>query len=156
MPRLGIGDVSWPPIRLRNCGPSRDCSSFGPARMVKRHAVMRNSIARLYCRTTRRGGPTVRPPGSSRPSAESEAERILLAFRNLFETLTELEREIVGLVAQGRMNKQIAAEIGIAEITVKIHRGRIMQKMGAKSLAEPVKMAEVLGTEPAKTLRRET
>jgi FixJ family two-component response regulator len=49
------------------------------------------------------------------------------------------------LVTAGLMNKQVAAEIGIAEITVKIHRGNIMRKMAAKSLAELVKMAQALG-----------
>ncbi len=52
---------------------------------------------------------------------------------------------MLALVASGLMNKQIAAEIGLAEITVKIHRGHIMRKMGAKSLADLVRMAEMLG-----------
>jgi FixJ family two-component response regulator len=52
---------------------------------------------------------------------------------------------VLALVASGLMNKQIAAEIGLAEITVKIHRGHIMRKMGAKSLADLVRMAEMLG-----------
>jgi FixJ family two-component response regulator len=60
-------------------------------------------------------------------------------------TLTPREREVMALVATGLMNKQIAAEIGIAEITVKIHRGHIMRKMAAKSLADLVRMAERLG-----------
>ncbi|MBR1228880.1 MULTISPECIES: response regulator transcription factor [unclassified Bradyrhizobium] len=62
----------------------------------------------------------------------------------LFATLTAREREVMALVTTGLMNKQIAAEIGIAEITVKIHRGNIMRKMAAKSLAELVKMAQAL------------
>jgi FixJ family two-component response regulator len=53
------------------------------------------------------------------------------------------------LVTAGLMNKQVAAEIGIAEITVKIHRGNIMRKMAAKSLAELVKMAQALGVQRA-------
>ena len=52
---------------------------------------------------------------------------------------------MLALVASGLMNKQIAAEIGLAEITVKIYRGHIMRKMGAKSLADLVRMAEMLG-----------
>ena len=55
------------------------------------------------------------------------------------------EREVLALVASGLMNKQIAAEIGLAEITVKIHRGHIMKKMGARSLADLIRMAETLG-----------
>jgi FixJ family two-component response regulator len=67
-----------------------------------------------------------------------------------FETLTPREREVLPLVASGLMNKQIAAEIGLAQITVKIHRGRIMRKMGARSLADLVRKAEMLGIRHAK------
>jgi FixJ family two-component response regulator len=69
----------------------------------------------------------------------------------LFSTLSPREREVMALVAAGRMNKQIAADIGIAEITVKIHRGHIMKKMGAKSLADLVRMAETLGIRRAES-----
>jgi FixJ family two-component response regulator len=61
-----------------------------------------------------------------------------------FQTLTQREREVMSLVAAGLMNKQIAGELEISEITVKIHRGHVMRKMGARSLADLVKMAEVL------------
>jgi FixJ family two-component response regulator len=72
-------------------------------------------------------------------------EKIITNAQALFETLTPREREVLSLVAAGRMNKQIAAEIGIAEITVKIHRGHIMKKMGTRSLADLVRIAEILG-----------
>jgi len=85
-----------------------------------------------------------------------EADRSVLALRALFETLTDREREIFALVVTGLMNKQIAAEIGVAEITVKIHRGRVMRKMGAKSLADLVRMAETIGVNCAGTGARET
>ena len=71
--------------------------------------------------------------------------KILSDLQALFATLTPRERDVLVLVAAGRMNKQIAAEIGVAEITVKIHRGHIMRKMGAKSLADLVRMVETLG-----------
>ena len=58
---------------------------------------------------------------------------------------------MLALVAAGLMNKQIAAEIGLAEITVKIHRGHIMRKMGARSLADLVRMAEMLGVRRTKS-----
>lgn len=63
----------------------------------------------------------------------------------LFATLSPREREVMALVVTGRMNKQVAAEIGIAEITVKMHRRHIMKKMTAKSFADLVRMAEALG-----------
>ena len=72
-------------------------------------------------------------------------EKIVAELRAVFETLTARERDVLALVASVLMNKQIAAEIGLAEITVKIHRGHIMRKMGAKSLADLVRMAEMLG-----------
>jgi FixJ family two-component response regulator len=77
-------------------------------------------------------------------------EKSLSSLRGLFDALTPREREILALVAGGLMNKQIAGEIGLAEITVKIHRGHIMKKMGAKSLADLVIMAETLGIRRAK------
>jgi FixJ family two-component response regulator len=72
-------------------------------------------------------------------------ERILSDARTLFDTLTPREREVLSLVSAGLMNKQIAAEIGIAEITVKIHRGHVMKKMGTRSLADLVRLSEILG-----------
>lgn len=70
--------------------------------------------------------------------------KTLSDLQAVFATLTPREAEVLALVAAGLMNKQIAAEIGIAEITVKIHRGQVMKKMGAKSLADLVRMAELL------------
>ena len=55
----------------------------------------------------------------------------------------------MGLVSSGLMNKQVAGKIGLSEITVKVHRGRIMRKMGARSLADLVRMAEALGIRPS-------
>jgi FixJ family two-component response regulator len=74
-----------------------------------------------------------------------EADRIVANLRTHFETLTAREREVMALVSSGLMNKQVAAELGLAEITVKIHRGHVMRKIGAKSLTDLVKMAETLG-----------
>jgi len=74
-----------------------------------------------------------------------EADRIVTDVRTLFETLSTREREVLALVSSGLMNKQVAAELGLAEITVKIHRGHVMKKMGARSLADLLRQAELLG-----------
>jgi FixJ family two-component response regulator len=65
-------------------------------------------------------------------------------LRTRLETLSPREREVVSLVTLGRMNKQVAATIGISEITVKVHRHNAMKKLGARSLAELVRMADLL------------
>ncbi|MEJ0093946.1 MAG: LuxR C-terminal-related transcriptional regulator [Methylocella sp.] len=66
-------------------------------------------------------------------------------IRPCYEALTSREREVMGLVTAGLMNKQVAARLGISEITVKIHRANLMRKMQAQSLADLVRMAEILG-----------
>jgi len=74
-----------------------------------------------------------------------DAEKSISGVRSRFEGLTARERDVLALVASGLMNKQVAAELGLAEITVKIYRGQIMRKMGAKSLADLVRMTDALG-----------
>ena len=73
-----------------------------------------------------------------------ELDQSTSRLRSDFETLTPREKEIMKLVASGLINKQIAGKIGLSEITVKIHRGSLMRKLGAKSLADLVRMAETL------------
>jgi FixJ family two-component response regulator len=85
-----------------------------------------------------------------RDTKRRKDEKIVSNLQALFETLSPREREVLALVAAGLMNKQIAAEIGLAEITVKIHRGHVMKKMGARSLADLVRMAELLEIRQAK------
>jgi FixJ family two-component response regulator len=74
-----------------------------------------------------------------------ENEQANIDLKSRFAGLTKREKEVMALVATGLMNKQIAARIGLSEITVKVHRGNVTRKMGARSLAELVKMAETLG-----------
>jgi len=74
-----------------------------------------------------------------------EAEQADAQFRRNFESLSSREREVMALVAAGLMNKQIAFQLGVAEVTVKLHRGSLMRKMDARSVAELARMAEVLG-----------
>jgi FixJ family two-component response regulator len=78
------------------------------------------------------------------------AEGAVSEIRAHFEALTGREQEVIGLVTSGLMNKQIAAQLGVSEITVKVHRGNVMKKMGARSLADLVRMVDALGLRRAK------
>jgi FixJ family two-component response regulator len=69
----------------------------------------------------------------------------LAELRGRYRVLTEREREVMKLVVTGRVNKQIAADLGLSLVTVKVHRGQVMRKMRAKSVAELVRMADRLG-----------
>ncbi|WP_223531341.1 response regulator transcription factor [Pseudomonas sp. GL-R-19] len=86
---------------------------------------------------------------------ERDSERLLAeqsgaALRTAFEALTQREREVMRFVVAGLMNKQIAAELNLSEVTVKVHRGQVMKKLGARSVASLVRMAETLGVEPSR------
>ena len=83
--------------------------------------------------------------------ARRESDKTTSDMRTSFEALTLREQEVMALVTSGLMNKQIAAEIGVSEITVKFHRGNVMRKMGARSLADLVNMAGILGVRRTKT-----
>ena len=82
--------------------------------------------------------------GLARDRAWLDNEKALAGLRARFETLTPREREVMALVVAGRLNKQIAYEIGVSEITVKVHRGQVMRKMQAASLPDLARMADRL------------
>jgi RNA polymerase sigma factor (sigma-70 family) len=82
--------------------------------------------------------------GLARDRARRESERALAALRERFDTLSPRERDIMLHVVAGRLNKQIANDIGIAESTVKVHRTNLMRKMKARSLPELSRMADTL------------
>src|SRR6266850_2303646 len=85
-----------------------------------------------------------------RDDREARRERAeLAAIRQRFDMLTPRERDVLGLVVQGRLNKQIAGDLGISEKTVKFHRGRVMEKTQAGSVAELVRQSDRLGLWPA-------
>jgi FixJ family two-component response regulator len=77
--------------------------------------------------------------------ARRKSRKTSAVVRSLFESLTPREQEVIRLVTAGLMNKQVAAEMGVSEITVKVHRGNVMRKMKAHSLADLVRMADMLG-----------
>ena len=81
----------------------------------------------------------------NRDRARRQNDEAVSHLRSLYELLTPREREVMALVTEGLMNKQIAGRLNVSEITVKIHRGNAMGKMGARSLAEFVRMADDLG-----------
>jgi FixJ family two-component response regulator len=91
--------------------------------------------------------------GLARDRARQELDKALRAVRERFDTLTSREREVMIQVAAGRLNKQIANDIGISESTVKVHRTHLMRKMKARSLPELSRMADMLKIGPEEPQR---
>jgi FixJ family two-component response regulator len=87
----------------------------------------------------------------NRVSREARAE--LADLRRRYKSLTSREREVLQLVVNGLLNKQVAADLGVSLVTVKLHRGQVMRKMAANSLAELVKMMQKLETVDRGTTR---
>jgi RNA polymerase sigma factor (sigma-70 family) len=91
--------------------------------------------------------------GLARDRVRRESDRTFAALKERFETLSPREREVMIHVTMGRLNKQIANDIGISESTVKVHRTHLMRKMKARSLPELSRMADILELTPQKSLR---
>jgi FixJ family two-component response regulator len=89
----------------------------------------------------------------SRDRARRSEQRAGENIRERYEMLTPREREVMGLVTAGLMNKQVAGHLSLSEVTVKIHRGNLMRKMEAQSLADLVRMAESLGVRDTSVAR---
>ena len=85
-----------------------------------------------------------------RDRVRREEDKLTTKLRTHFASLTAREREVIGFVTTGLLNKQIAAEIGVSEITVKVHRRNAMRKIGARSVVELVRMVDLLGLGPTK------
>ena len=83
--------------------------------------------------------------GIEKDRLRRSSEKGIADVQARFSSLSPREREVMFLVAAGRMNKQIAGEMHLAEVTVKLHRGSVMRKMGAKSVADLVRMADLAG-----------
>jgi FixJ family two-component response regulator len=87
--------------------------------------------------------------GLERDRAWLEEEKVTAGLRSRFQTLTPREREVMVRVVAGRLNKQIAYDLGISEVTAKVHRGQVMRKMKASSLPDLARMADKLQLSPA-------
>jgi len=85
-----------------------------------------------------------------RDSKRHESEKSVSSLRAKFDTLTEREKEVMACVTAGMLNKQIAAQFGITEHTIKVHRGNVTRKMGVRSVADLTRMADLLGVRPAR------
>jgi FixJ family two-component response regulator len=88
--------------------------------------------------------------GHDHDKARLDQERAMADLKVRFEGLTPREREVMAFVASGRLNKQTAADLGVSEITVKVHRGQVMRKMRASSLLDLARMADQLQLTPTK------
>jgi FixJ family two-component response regulator len=86
-----------------------------------------------------------------RARLKEKKDRAVSDIKRNFSNLTPREQEVMAWITGGFLNKQVAAEIGVAEITVKVHRGNVMRKMDAKSFADLVRMADLLGIRRTKS-----
>jgi FixJ family two-component response regulator len=86
-----------------------------------------------------------------RARVKDEKDSAVSDLKRKFSTLTSREQEVMAWVTGGLLNKQVAAEIGVTEITVKVHRGNVMRKMVAKSFADLVRMADILSIRRTKS-----
>jgi FixJ family two-component response regulator len=89
--------------------------------------------------------------GIARDRVRRDQDKLVAELQERFNSLTSREREVLPLVVTGRLNKQIAGQLELSEMTVKVHRSQIMRKMRAKSLVDLVRMADKLGISPERS-----
>ena len=140
--RSGL-ELSWP----RQTGNSRSSTAHADVPMTVQ-AMKGGAIEFLTKPFRDQGLLDAVVAGLARDRARRESDKALRAVRERFDTLSPREREVMVQVTAGRLNKQIANDIGIAESTVKVHRTNLMRKMKARSVPELSRMADSLNLAP--------
>jgi FixJ family two-component response regulator len=114
--------------------------------------AMKHGALEVFCKPVREQDLLTAIQAGLERDREWRAQRRTIAqLQSLHDSLTPREQAVMGLVVKGLMNKQVARRLEIAEITVKVHRGNVMRKMGAQSLVELVRMADTLASRPLRS-----
>lgn len=109
--------------------------------------AMKHGALEFFCKPVRELDLLTAIQAALERDAEGRKQHdVITKLQSLYDSLTPREQEVMDLVVKGMMNKQMAWRLGISEITIKVHRANVMRKMGAKSLAELVRMADALAS----------